>query len=218
MENFEYLKTTLESEAITDLLLDNSMEDGRLSSAISENTVIDYLADSLSNTDIYIEKAPRPRYWYDFCIKYHGNFYPVNLKITEGRTADNISSKFGMFYALTGLQYDEIKDEGNLNHWEDFNKALKKFYCDNDKDYYFLIVFKNTNKILFTSLKRIDTLVPNGNNLPFQCNWGKNISFTTRSREEQCAYILQTFTESFKRKVSGLDILLEWEQERAYGQ
>lgn len=212
MENFEYLKTLFESKKINSSLLDKSLEDGRLSSAISEDIIINDLINNFKNSDIYIEKAP-PRYWYDFSIKYNNKFYPVNLKITEGKTADNISSKFGMFYALTGLQYNEIKNEGNLNQWEPFNKALKKFYCDNDKDYYFLVIFKEDAKILFSSLKRIDILTPNGNNLPFQCNWGKNIIPTTRSKDEQQKYILQTFINSFKRKVSGLDILMQWEQE-----
>lgn len=41
---------------------------------------------------------------------------------------------------------------------------------ENNKDYYFLVINKTNNAdIFFNSLKMLYELIPNGNNLPFQC-------------------------------------------------
>lgn len=209
--NFNELKTLLESLSLEGSLTKTSTDDGRIQSAESEHLICDLLCNTFQdNENVKVVKAPKPRFWYDIALKINDNFYPINIKITQGQT-DNISSKKGMFYALTGLDPETIS---GLSQWKKYNTVLSENFDANiDTDYYFLVYFKNTQKFLFTSLKRLDTLVPNGNNLPFQCCWNKNIEPTQRTREEQSCYIRNTFIESFKKKTSGLDILLQWEKQ-----
>ena len=79
--------------------------------------------------------------------------------------------------------------------------------CSNIKsgfDYYFLVVNKNNHSDAYwTSLKRIKTLVPNGNNLPFQCDWASNREFSGRTEEEATKYLLKVYLTSWEKKVNG---------------
>ena len=205
---FSELKEILESENFNiNTLIHSTTGDGRLESAESEVLVTEFL--KIVHSEINISNIPTKRYWYDILIEYKGEKYPINIKMTSNSgSADNVGSKIGMFYALTGIWPDNVK---GLNQWKTFNEKLtENFNPTNNSDYYFLVCFKDTGKFLFTSLKQIETLVPNGNNLPFQCNWGNNIIPTNRSNEEQSYYIINTFIESFVRKISGLDILINW--------
>lgn len=181
--------------------------DGRLDSAESESGLIEFLINNLKSSDFQF-KTTDIRSWCDVELYYKGEYFPINIKITMGKTADNVSSKKGMFYALTGVDPDMVS---GLNNWEGYINALQKYINYNhNADYYFLVYFKEEGKFLFTSLRRIETLVPNGNNLPFQCNWGKNKTFTNRTPAQQEKYILEIFTQSYIRKAKGLDALLAW--------
>ena len=185
----------------------SSTGDGRLDSAESENGIIQFLIDSFNSPDFRFETTPA-RFWCDIKLHYKGQCFPINIKITTGKSADNVSSKEGMFYALTGIDPTTVK---GLNTWEGYIKSLKQYInYENNVDYYFLVYFKEEGKFLFTSLKRIETLNPNGSNLPFQCHWGKNKNPTTRTAIEQHKYILEIFTQSYIRKANGLEALLAW--------
>ena len=178
--------------------------DGRLDSALSETVVIDHLKTILPDCEIDVAPA---RYWYDIAITKDGKFFPINIKITNGNTADNISSKKGMYYALTGIRPEVEK---GLDKWETFIQKLTTNYTESDADYYFIVCFKNSGELLFTSLKHIQTLVPNGNNLPFQCNWGYNRNLTDRSDEEQRKYVMDMFINSYVKRTPALDLLIQW--------
>lgn len=188
----------------------SSTNDGRIESAELEHEVIIMLEKIFEETDVKITVAPKARYWYDVKFESEGKFYPVNIKITKGTSADNLSSKEGLFFALTGINPENDEMRGIKRNWELYNKQLLNNLKDNDEDYYFIVVFKGTGKILFTSLKRISKLTPNGNNLPFQCKWNDNLICTTRTRKEQSKYLLDTFIDSFIKKSKGLDVLLKW--------
>lgn len=208
---FNLLKETVETTSFSNQNLIQSFNgDGRLTSAISEDLVINFLQNLFiqKNIPATIEVAPM-RYWYDFLIKFKdGENIPVNLKITTGNQADNISSRKGMFYALTGLSPNKVS---GLERHASFNEQLLKNYNpESHTDYYFIIYFKDKENFLFTSLKRIETLIPNGSNLPFQCKWKNNFIYTKRNEKEQSDYILNTFIDSFIKKANGLNILLEW--------
>lgn len=209
---FIELKNELENLTLDSNLIHSTTNDGRLESAESEQIICSLLQDYFKNNDnIIINPAPKARFWYDIGITVDNVFYPINIKITNGNTADNVSSKKGMFYALTGIDPETI---AGLDKWEKYNNLLiKNLNFEQDKDYYFLIYFKDSKTFFFTSLKRIDTLVPNGNNLPFQCCWKKNLNYTNRTKIEQGYYIMNVFINSFKKKISGLDILLNWEKQ-----
>lgn len=187
------------------IIFDKHLDDGRLNSAENESEVLNLLLQHFDNI-----KIPKIREWYDFKIidlnnnnndnnnNGNNNEIFVNIKISDldNNYADNLSSKIGMGYALTG------KNDLSMQ-WEKFHKQIK----ENIKigyDYYFLIVNKNNSCDAFwTSLKRIETLIPNGNNLPFQCDWSKNRNFSTRNEIQAIYYILEQYIESWNKKVKG---------------
>ncbi len=61
---------------------------------------------------------------------------------------------------------------------------------------------KNDPKDIFiNSLKGIQTLQPNGNNLPFQCKWDNNRKIIQRDFDESKNSILSALAESVKLRV-----------------
>lgn len=163
--------------------LSNDNEDGRINSSINEKTIINLIKEGFEKK----VKIPSARYWYDIKI----NNEPVNIKITSGKSADNISSKKGLYYALTGSTKDYMES------WPKYLENLKKNICDNEKDYYFIVVDKNNvNNIIFTSLKKIKNLRPNANNLPFQKKW-----FCEESEDDEYGteYLLKVFLQSINK-------------------
>lgn len=208
--SFDKIKETIEDSFLSNLELNHSTTgDGRLDSAESEDVVIRHLQELFSNSDIEVEDAP-PRHWYDVAFKAEDKTYYANVKITSGAQADNISSKLGLFYALTGILPTSVKGV-NLNHWGPYNKKLLEnldYNCE--ADYYFVIYFKDSESFLVTSLKRIQTLTPNGSNLPFQCKWSENDVFSNRTLEEQSKYIMDVYYDSWLKKVAGFEPLIKW--------
>ena len=51
--------------------------------------------------------------------------------------------------------------------------------------------------------------MPNGNNLPFQCNWAENRAFSNRSEIEAMRYILDIYLQSWDKKVKGYPFKLK---------
>lgn len=188
--------------------LTKSNEDGRVNSSINESEIIDDLkgfsyANEWFNENMKIDK-PKKREWYDFSIvgkpntKYENFFVPVNIKVSEcEKGADNVSCKLGLYYALTGLL-----PSGNLNQWEYYFKNLREnLSTDKNKDYYFFIVNKKKREdVFFTTLKNIQSLTPNGNNLPFQCVWDVNRVLKKRTHEQAIKYLLTVFGDSITKR------------------
>ena len=120
-----------------------------------------------------------PRAWYDFAFRLsdagRSFFAPVNVKISSFKGADNISAKLGIYYALTGLHPTCAPGVS----WPDFFTLLEDHIgAGPDADYYFLVVEKSeesAGRIFTQSLRRLRRIVPNGNNVPFQCNWAQNL-------------------------------------------
>ena len=83
---------------------------------------------------------------------------------------------------------------------------LAKDIQENDKDYYFLVLNKDApHEILVQGLKTIGVLVPNGNNLPFQCNWGDNLEPVHRPFDEAKDYLLSCLAKSVKLRANIYD-------------
>lgn len=201
---FEDLKKYFEDFV---MIADTSYKDGRINSINDEENLFSIIKANPPEGYIILD-AP-PRYWYDFALVNDTEFYPINIKSTTGRSADNISSKEGMYYALTGRDPKEDK----ITNFESFNKKITEYYNeDTAADYFFLILFKEQGTLFFTSLKRLEILTSNGNNLPFQCKWGNNIKYTKRSCHEQSKYILNVYIESFLKRTPGLEYLLNWRE------
>lgn len=112
-----------------------------------------------------------------------------------------------MYYALTG--HDPKQDK--IRNFSEFNQQLVLDYSTSTAvDYYFLVLFKDSGHLFFSSLKRIRTLVANGSNPPFQCRWNSNLEYSIRSEEEQNKYIMNIYIESFAKRCQGLETLLNW--------
>ncbi|WP_301007944.1 restriction endonuclease, partial [Helicobacter sp. UBA3407] len=169
-----------------------------LNSATNEEMILKQLLEKFKEI-----KTPSIREWYDFRI-YDKEEIFVNIKISDlnNGAADNCSSKLGMGYALSGVRNMPLA-------WDKFHSML----VDELKvgyDYYFLVINKNdTQDCFYTSLKRIQTLVPNGNNLPFQCDWSKNREFSNRTEIEAMRYILDIYIKSWDKKVKGYPFALK---------
>lgn len=177
--------------------LSSQLSDGRINASINEREILEKI-----KTEFDIE-IPPDRHWYDFSIKNDKEKIPVNIKVTSTTTADNVQCKLGIYYALTGIW----PDFSNGVSWEEYFKRLRSDLNKNkDKDYYFLIVNKNNHRDVFcTSLKKINNLVANGNNLPFQCVWGNNRSLESRTHDEAVKFILGKLRESIQLRAKIID-------------
>ena len=193
------------------LCLSNTNDDGRINSIINENEVIEVLLKIYKNIPIFkemnliIEKQPKPRYWYDILIKNDNeDFYcPINIKISDfsNSSADNISSKEGLYFSLTG----EV-NEKCPNTWGKYFDLLSKNIKENDTDYFFIVVDKNNcHDIIFNSMRRLKTLTPNGNNPPFQCKWSENKEIINRSFEEAKDFLLKNLFLTVKKRAQILE-------------
>ena len=170
--------------------LSHTLSDGRLNAAINEGEILSLIQEKF---DIV---GPRSRAWYDFAINDGDTFIPVNIKVTDTTHADNLNCKLGLYYALTGLKPSFPNEIG----WLQFFEQLRNNFGHNKShDYYFLIVNKSDNSVVFcTTLKGLKSLTPNGNNLPFQSKWATNRTVQHRTFEEAAEMLLGTLGKSIK--------------------
>lgn len=209
--SFDFLKEEIENSYMPNTNMNFSTTgDGRLDSAESENAVIEHLQNLFADSEVEVCAAPQERWWYDVLIKYQGQNYPINIKMTSGAGTDNVSSKIGLYYALTGRWPEQ---ETGLVRWESYNSSLIQYFNPNSNaDYYFVVYFKEEETFLFTSLKHLNTLVSNGNNLPFQCRWLDNCEATQRTQEEQSFYLMNVYFDSWVKKSKGFEPLMRWKE------
>ncbi len=181
----EFLKTNPDS-------LSQPLQDGRLNSSVNEEEILNTIKD------YFPIQLPKAREWWDFSFEENDIFYPVNIKTTTTKTADNLNCKLGIYYALCDL----VPEFNNEIAWEKYFQKLHKDLGKNtNRDYYFLIINKNDPKDVFiNSLKGIQTLQPN--NLPFQCKWDNNREIIQRSFNESKNFILSALAKSVKLRAN----------------
>ncbi|MCQ2637102.1 restriction endonuclease [Helicobacter pylori] len=172
--------------------LSQPLQDGRLNSSVNEEEILNTIKD------YFPIQLPKAREWWDFSFEENDIFYPVNIKTTTTKTADNLNGKLGIYYALCGL----LPEFNNEIAWEKYFQKLHKDLCKNtDRDYYFLIINKNDPKDIFiNSLKGIQTLQPN--NLPFQCKWDNNRKIVQRDFDGSKNFILSVLAKSVKSRAN----------------
>jgi hypothetical protein len=170
--------------------------DGRVNSIDDEDTIIDLLIEKYGEENI---EKPKERNWWD--VKVFG--YPLNIKSSKyGSAADNFSSKAAILYALTNLDEDKV----NVSSWKKFQDALKNHSSeDNNRDYYIFSLNKVTNEVHLTSLKTLNKLTPNGNNLPFQIKWKDNTNPVDRTHRQAYEFLVECYKESVLKKISAHD-------------
>ncbi|MCQ2764193.1 restriction endonuclease [Helicobacter pylori] len=170
--------------------LSQPLQDGRLNSSVNEEEILNTIKD------YFPIQLPKAGEWWDFSFEENKIFYPVNIKTTTTKTADNLN--LGIYYALCGL----VPEFNNEIAWEKyFQKLHKDLGTNTNRDYYFLIINKNDPKDVFiNSLKGIQTLQPN--NLPFQCKWDNNREIVQRSFVESKNFILSALAKSVKLRAN----------------
>ena len=172
-----------------------SHEDGRVNSIDDEDTIIDLLVEKFGDN---IETPP-PRCWWD--IKVFG--YPLNIKSSKfGNAADNFSSKAAILYALTDLPEEEV----TCTSWKSFqNKLQMNSSQEKPRDYYIIVLDKTTNKVYLQSLKSLQKLTSNGNNLPFQIKWKDNTHPIERNYLQSYDFLIQCYNDSVRKKILSHD-------------
>ena len=169
------------------LQLSTQNRDGRINSAFNADEIFRLLESK------FIINHPNMRDWVDFSFYENNVFYPVNIKVSTTKTTDNLNCKLGIYYALTG----KIPPFSNVISWEVYFKTLSENLEPNSKDYYFLIINKDSPSDVFAALlKSLETILPSGNNLPFQAKWDNNRQLINRDFESAKAFLLGTFEES----------------------
>tara|TARA_B100000287_G_C20532532_1_gene741459 strand:- start:406 stop:1005 length:600 start_codon:yes stop_codon:yes gene_type:complete len=170
-------------------------EDGRVNSIDDEDTVIDLLIEKYGDN---IEKPPA-RCWWD--IKVFG--YPLNFKSSKfGSAADNFSSKAAILYALTNIPEEEV----TCSSWKQFQKKLQHNSSQQTpRDYYIIVLDKTTNRVYLQSLKSLNKLTPNGNNLPFQIKWKDNVEPVQRNYGQAYDFLIECYKESVRKKIASHD-------------
>jgi len=175
--------------------ISESHEDGRVNSIQDEETVIELLRGKFGDENVI---TPKAREFFD--VRLFG--YPVQIKSSSYKKggSDNFSSKAAILYALTPMSEDEIQ---SIRGWQQFEQALIQHgNTENNRDYYIISVNKDDSSVHLTSLKCLQKLTPNGNNLPFQIQWKNNINPVERSYDEAYKFIVGCYKQSVIKKIS----------------
>lgn len=87
---------SLKTTTLTGLI---ETEDGRISSALDEKEIIEFLQSQQAfNNKI---TKPNKRKFYDMLVSDGKNSYPVNVKTSSGKMPDNAFNKLSFIYAFT---------------------------------------------------------------------------------------------------------------------
>ena len=185
---FDDVKKTLDNFSASHIHLD-----GRLNSTIDEDVAIELLSK-----DFNIIKPP-PRSWFDVAIVDGSETYYCNIKSSTFKGADNFSAKLAMLYCFTDIDVDKL----NLySGWGKFDSCLAKYKtADIERNYYMIVINKNDGKCVIQSLKTLQKLTTNGNNLPFQIKWSDNKSCVSRTHEEARDFVIGAYKSSVKKKM-----------------
>jgi hypothetical protein len=185
---FDDVKKTLDNFSAS-----NTYSDGRRNSSIDEDVAIDLLKKDFN---III---PPPRSWFDVAIVDGSETYYCNIKSSTFKAADNFSAKLAMLYCFTDI---DIAEFNQYNPWSKFESCLVKYKdVDVNRNYYMIVINKNDGSCIIQSLKTLQKLQANGNNLPFQINWNDNKTCVLRTHKEARDFIIGTYKSSVKKKV-----------------
>ena len=168
-------------------------EDGRINSIEDEDMVLELLSEQYGEENVI---KPPPRSWWD--LKLFG--YHTNIKSSDftNSASDNFSSKTAMLFALTDLPESEVE----INGWQKWQTALKNNSgTENNRDYYIIVIDKSTGNVYLQTLKSLQVLTPNGNNLPFQINWARNTEIVERTYEEAYEFLVGYLKKSVRKRL-----------------
>tara|TARA_B100001094_G_scaffold299129_1_gene323570 strand:+ start:722 stop:1363 length:642 start_codon:yes stop_codon:yes gene_type:complete len=196
--------------SIKDNFIDYTQEDGRLASAIAEKPYLDRLQK------ITVEKYPNttfeikpPRSWCDFMV----DEQPFNLKITEGKSADNAMNKLAIVYTLTG-SFDGVRNTMNMNEMFQTikNKGIKK-ERDKNSEYIYLVINKNSRDFICKSILDLKEYKTNPSNI-LQINWKnefENKNYVCENHIEKIDELFLTIKKSEIQRQTTVTELMCWE-------
>ena len=159
-------------------------EDGRVNSIDDEDSIIDELVIKYGDA---VEK-PAARTWYDLTL--FG--YKVNIKSSSMAGADNCSANMALLYCFTDSQLK--------SGWKHFYQSFENI-TDTGRNYYFIVLDKNTGNVYLQSLLTLARLTSNGNNLPFQIVWKDNLEPFQRTFEDAYRFLIDAFKESVRKRL-----------------
>lgn len=163
LEIYEFLVAQMEQNQVE---FSQASDDGRLNSAVDENTIVDGLFQAFPDN---IEK-PKKRHWFDVSFKIKSRLV-FNIKVSTGKT-DNAMNKKAVVYSLTGLEDNAIKNNMTYNDMASFVIDNLNEVRNPYKEYYYMYIDKLDGTIIIKSLLDIQNLVSNPCNI-LQINWAK---------------------------------------------
>jgi len=172
---------------------------GRSESTVQEEQVVRQIRKKFNITTLDHVKDP----WADFYgRKECGEEYPVNIKISSLKGADNTCGKIALLHTFSNSSIKDLMNSDQLakvNQWADYFEYFNENLSleETGKDYYFLIIDKSqTSNVFYTSLRGLQCVTPNGSNFPFQCNWKRNQTIVERTYKEALEFILDSCEKS----------------------
>jgi len=192
-------KELVKSNPIQKLVISH---EGRKNSESIEKAWVSKLSDFVyDNKKVkVIVKEKDDRYWVDFALIYDGEFFPINFKSGEGKTADNISGlkyiKYLIFYCLNG-NYDvtNINEKNLALNIVELLKGTAELDLHN-RDYFCLshCVVDNAIRVIPVGCIYEEDLVSNPKNL-FQANFCTcRIKIRTNTKD-MVSFIIKKFIE-----------------------
>ena len=148
------------------ITLSSGEGDGRLDSAMKEVPFLIELKHVLMEKHPeWVIVIPKERSWCDIIIQ----AIPINLKLTEAKTADNCANKRAIFFSITGNP-----DYPYSSTWNDLYDKLLTTPWKNERckltEYHYLVKNKLTGDVLLKAMFDIHTYVSNPSN-DLQINW-----------------------------------------------
>jgi len=168
MDSYNYERTikaiVYESEKIN--ITYSSEGDGRITSAVKETEYLDKLNKGLreNHPSILFEYPPSHRWWWDCKI----DGIPINLKLTTGGT-DNVFNKVAIIYSISGKE-PAVKSMNFNTFFQKIKACVRKNERNLITEYHYLVVNKNTGKILLKSIFDVINFKTNPCNI-LQINW-----------------------------------------------
>jgi hypothetical protein len=178
--------------------------DGRITSAIKETEYLMELQKGLAerHPTLTFELQPVERWWWDFRV----NNIPFNLKLTTGGT-DNAFNKVAILFSILGKEVE--KRNMNYNQfYKVLKEGVKKPQRDPMTEYHYLVVQKQTGKVLLKSIFDIHSFKPNPCN-DLQINWTNefnHIDYRTSDENytKKVQELLQTIQTSVKQAMASM--------------
>jgi len=183
--------------------LTNAHRDGRINSAHHEDQIVEHLRENgfgekyfLTSEDLELSN----RCWFDFLTKDGDSVYPVNIKTSSHKSADNACNFLALNWALTDIDIDFSATPHAGRDTKQFLSWIKGNREASDRDYYFISVNKNdTTEVILNSVKKLPSVCSNPNNLPFQVCWENNKHYIERTNKEALEYYMSILKESFEK-------------------